>query len=188
MEQDLQKLNPDLRMRASVPRSASLGEQFDAQGMRNKVLQERVLMGSGGEGQPNVSMYTGSKPQQLSRFVFQSLIITADEPARVEAQYVKQSLGLPLHGVLALVVVAICWLAWRLPIGTRMARVGVILASAIVVLGVRTLSEGAYRTYMTTVLAAMLVAGLCLFVYTTWAALRRGLELGRARRQAPAPQ
>ena len=142
-----------------------------------------MLAGTQGEGGYNVSIYTGSKPKQRRTFIFQGLIVSADEPAWVEAQYLKESLGIPLHGMLVIGALVLCGVIWRLRIGSRVRRVGIIMACALVILGVRTLSEGAYQTYMTTVLVTGLAAAVCLFLYVIGAWVRQTWTLWHASRQ-----
>jgi hypothetical protein len=110
------------------------------------------------------SIYTGKKPDLPNKFYFQSLILSTDKPARICAQYVKVSLGMP--GVVALVAViaVLCYGGWRRSARSSGVKFAGLLVIALVALGVRTLAEGSYSILLGaifwTVLAAAVVMGL----------------------------
>ncbi len=165
MEAGLQRLSPDAEVQVSVRarKSAAAAAGWNPQLDYNIKAQEAIEQDVAGGSQRNPSIYTGSKPTQRERFFFQSLIVSARKPAWVEAQYVKGSVGIPLRGVVVLLVAGICGLVWRLRTAPRIARVAVVLGCALTALAVRTLAEGAYRNYLTAAIITLLaVAGVML--------------------------
>jgi hypothetical protein len=131
-------------------------DKGDVQLYYNAVAQQAVAAEFSQKGRANVSMYTGQKPSQERVFLFQSLIVSGKQPSFVQAQYLKRSIGLPLEGILVLGVVlcgAGVWRARRYRFGARLA---VLAAATVVVLGIRTLAEGTYRGPLTVIFATLL--------------------------------
>ena len=183
MDEQLRQLNPDVEVQAQKQRPARRLEEQSWQAQSNLKAIGQALAEASAGGQRQVSIYTGTKPQEGSIFVFQGLIIRAQEPAWVEAQYVRSSLGVPLKGMLVLVVLVFCGLVWRLRKLARILRVQILAACTLVALGVITLAEGAYREYLVIVAATLAVAVALLVLSTIWTATREAW----ARRQARTP-
>jgi len=196
MERQLQDLQPDVEIRADVRQTTTAGgkESMSRQYAFNRMVVDQndaLFQAGGGRGG---SGYTGSKPMEVNVFAFQSLIVSKDELAAVEVQFLKTSLGIPLKGLVVLAVVLLCGLVWRFAKWPKLGRIGVLLAAALVVLGVRTLAEGAYRGYLTTIIYTLLIMAAVLLVHTIvlWvqalAARRRERKAGMAKGwQAVAP-
>jgi hypothetical protein len=161
MEGVLQSLNTDVQVESRNPPAGQgvnlpARDKGDVQLYYNAVAQQAVAAEFSQKGRANVSMYTGQKPSQERVFLFQSLIVSGKQPSFVQAQYLKRSIGLPLEGILVLGVVlcgAGVWRARRYRFGARLA---VLAAAAIVVLGIRTLAEGTYRGPLTVIFATLL--------------------------------
>jgi len=145
---------------------------------------EMAIKGDVVRGGVNPSMYTGYKPVHGSQFVFQSLIISAKEPAWLQAQYMKSSLGIPFKAVVVLIGLIIVGIAWKL-LGRRahLVRIGVIVLLALLAYGIRTLTEGAYRGYFSTLIVTLVVVAIAMLAHTIVSAIRDSL---RRRREAEA--
>ncbi len=170
MEAGLQALEPDeeVQARLAEPRSMQVqkgAEQQAWQQVRNWEAQTRVQAGVGGRGAERASFYTGSKPGQRARFYFQGLILGAAEPAWAEVEYVKSSVGFPLHGALVVVVGLVCLGLWRWQRFPRIVRAGLIAALALVTLAMRILAEEAYADYLSTTTHVFAAVACALFAY-----------------------
>ncbi|MDP6439111.1 MAG: hypothetical protein QGH74_05725 [Candidatus Brocadiia bacterium] len=185
LEADIKGLKPDMEVQVRLERDRSIQEQGGEQYEWNWQAQRKIQQDAGGKGR-QVGIYTGSKPSQGNVFVFQSLILTGEEAAWVGGQYVKGSMAIPLKGVLAILVAALCGLAWRRLTWPPAGRVAVLAGAAVVLLGVRTLAEGAYRSYLTTVILSMLVVAAALALYTAGTWLREAWTRRRIARDAKA--
>lgn len=172
MDAALRNLNPDAEVRAPVRRTASLPAKRSGQARRNIKAIEAVQAETGQRGQQQVSIYTGSKPQQASIFAFQSLIVRGEERAWVQVQYVKSSVGMPLKGVLVVILLVGAALIWRWRKYPRIIRIAILAGCALIALAVRTLVEEAYRDYLTTVVVTLAVVAGLLLLYTIAAWIR----------------
>ena len=184
LEQQLQELRPDVELEVQVRSRPSVQGAMDTQAWFNA----RAIEGSQAQEQSgaarNPFVYTGSRPQQRNRFVFQSLIVSSREPAWLEVQYVKSSVGIPLKGAVVAVVALLCGLLWKWLRARRLAKVGLVLGCALVALGVRTLAEDAYRDYLTTILLTLVAVAVLMFHCTVGAWVTEARRHARARRDS----
>lgn len=104
------------------------------------------------------SIYTGAKPTEGRRFDFQGLIVRGTEPAWLEAEYVKGSVGLPLAGMTALLALLVVGAIVYALQDQQWAALGAVAVLALLGLAVRTLAEDAYAAYMAT---ALYTLGVC---------------------------
>lgn len=167
MESILAALDPDAEVAArgqTVRVVLTKGEnpQWDF----NNYAQERINIAGDNVGVRQASsIYTGQKPAHGRAYLFQSLIVGGKDPAWLGVDYVRRSIDLPVKGVIVLLTLLAGIGLWRFVPVARTVRVGLLLGAAVVVLGVRTLGEGAYRDYLTLVLWTLLVvAGLCVLM------------------------
>ena len=194
MEKQIRDLNPDQDVPATVARRGAASSKVSQQAIFNYEANERIGIGAQGESSRSRSIYTGSRPMQSNMFVFQALIVSADEPkpAWVKVNYVKGSMGIPMQGVVVVLAALGAGLVWRGRRYRRLARVGILLGSAAIALAIRTLAEGSYRDYLTTFIVTLLVVAGAAFIHTVFAGLRdawRHRRGGKAKPEtAPAPE
>jgi putative effector of murein hydrolase LrgA (UPF0299 family) len=189
MEDVLQRLNPDVEVRAAALAAPSQpDQQYNPNYMRNVEAQQRIQTEAGGKGAQVSAIYTGSKPLPRNTYVFQSLIVSGKEPALVEAQFVKGSVGIPLKGVFVAIAALVCVLFWRVFRWRPLTKVAALLGCALVLLGVRTLAEGAYRGYLTAIIITVLVVAGLMLLYTIYAWLSQCWNRWREGRRAKADQ
>jgi len=95
----------------------------------------------------------------------------------IRSTYLRESVDYVLQGVLVLAALAAVAVFWRLCRGlTRLWRVGVLFAGALVILGIRTLSEQAFRQHLSDVLWAVAIATVAAVLYDAASRLRRKPE------------
>jgi hypothetical protein len=172
MEGVLLNLNPDAQVSVAVRRGGVAQKKMGYQELANVNAAQMIQSGPMSNA-INPSIYTGSKPIEGRLFTFQALIVTAEEPAWLEAQYVKSSIGIPVSAVIILVGIIIAAIFWKL-FGKhpRLIRVVVLVLVALVVCGIRTLSEGAYRSYFTTLIATLFAVAGVMLVHTIVVGIR----------------
>ena len=170
MESTLRDLKTDLEVRARSGSSAQPRSSQTAQAMRNVLAQQKVQTEGAGAGVEAASFYTGSKPGQAATFAFQSLVVSGDEPAWLDVQYVKDSIGIPLEGLEVLLLLLICGLIWRWQGCPAAGRIAILFGFALVALAARTLAEEAYRDFLTAAVITFLVAagGALIYSVATW--------------------
>ncbi len=182
MAEQLRQLDPDTEVEARISRRAAQSGKMNVQMASNAFAIEQIEAGrQGGPGRMR-SIYTGSRPEQANRVFFQALIVRRKETAWVEVQFVKGSVGIPLKGVVVLVMLGVSGLVWRLRQYRRVSRVGILLACSLVLLAVRTLVEGAYRGYLNAMLITLVALAVALFFYTVYTGLRDGWRRRASRR------
>jgi len=146
--------------------------RFNQMAMDN-VQQEARATGQGGRWSGQRSIYTGTKPETSNLYLFQSLIAMKDAGS-IRSTYLRESVDYVLQGVLVLLTLVAVAAFWRLCRGlTRSWRVGVLFAGALVVLGIRTLSEQAWRQQLSDVLWTLVIATVAAVLYDAASRLRR---------------
>jgi hypothetical protein len=182
MEGVLQGLNPDAQVSVQLRRSAGARKGANLQALNNFNAQT-AIQADFANTSANPAIYTGSKPVEGRRFAFQALIVTAEEPAWLEAQYVKSSIGLPVRTLVVLLGIALAAVFWRLfGRSPRLVRVVVLVLLALVVFGIRTLTEGAYRGYFTTLIITLLAIAGIMLVHTIVVGVRRWIACRREKK------
>ena len=165
MENILAALDPDAEVaaRAQTVKTVAAQGGFNLQWSANNEAQQRINVGSNApNARQSPSIYTGQKPSHGRGYVFQSLIVGGKDPAWLSVDYVKRSVDLPAKGVLVLLSLLAGVGLWRFAPGPRTVRIALLLGVAALVLGARTLADGAYRDYLTLILwCFVVVAGLC---------------------------
>lgn len=159
-ESELVAANPDAPIALNPQGGAPQPGGGDQQSLRNAEVIRQMKDGRSGAGLS--SMVSGARPQDGKSFHFQTLI-SLDEPGRIKSRCVRTSVGLTSQGVLVLLVLLACLLAWRVPGVPRSTRVGWLGAAALLLLGVHTLMEQTYQDYMSVIVlttAACFAAGL----------------------------
>jgi len=177
MEQQLQRLSPDVEIIARRGERAGERAVPTTQEMSNRAAIALIEAGRG-KGQRSRSIYTGSRPVQPNAHVFQGLVISGKEPVWVGMTYVKSSVGIPLHGLLVVVILVVCRSVWRRA-GRGRRGVALALALAVLLLAARTVAEGSFRGFLTTAVVAAFAGTALLLVFTIVAGAR---ELWRRRR------
>jgi len=142
-------------------------------------LQKEAERGTGGKAVAARSVYTGHKPDLPSKFYFQSLIVAPEEVGTVRSQYVRKSLGLPVHGLIILVTFAVAAWFWRVLPFTDATKTGVYLAAMLLLLAIRTLGEGAYLEQLTAAFWTLALTTVVLAGYAFYAKVRARMEEGK---------
>ena len=140
-------------------------------------LQQIAGANIGGRASGQRSIYTGSKPETANVHQFQSLIAMKDT-GTIRSTYLRTSVDHVLQGVFVIVAIVAVFAFWFLAKGvSRSWRVGVLIAVALIILGIRTLSEDAWRQHITGVLWTTCAAAAVALVWdwstAGWRAVRR---------------
>jgi len=139
------------------------------QAQQNVEAQELLRQGlvSVGKGRyaGHRSIYTGAKPETPNLYYFQSLI-AMKQPGTIRSRYLRASVDRLVQGALviatAVAVGAFWFLARQL---SRWWRFAVLAATALVVFGIRTLWEEAYRQHLTDILWTLIVVTIAVVVW-----------------------
>jgi len=145
-----------------------------------RALEREAEKGQGRKAAAARSVYTGHKPDLPSKFYFQSLIVAPEEVGTVRSQYVRKSLGLPVHGLIILVTFAVAAWFWRVLPFTDATKTGVYLAAMLLLLAIRTLGEGAYLEQLTAAFWTLALTTVVLAGYAFYGKVRERMEAKEA--------
>jgi hypothetical protein len=149
---------------------------------RPLVAPSRIRQGGRWAGQR--SIYTGAKPETANVYFFQSLIAMKDT-GTVRSTYLRESVDRVVQGALVLLTIAVVAVFWTLCRAmSRCWRTSVLFSIAVVVLGIRTLSEQAWRQHLSDVLWTLVLATVAALI---WDTVTRGKPLLPTRAAAPPP-
>ena len=134
------------------------------------------------------SIYTGSKPETANVYHFQSLIAMKD-PGTIRSTYFRNSVDYVVQGVLVLVTLAAVVVFWRrFSDASRTWRIGVLAAVVLLVLGIRTLGEEAYRQHLTDVLWTLVAAAIAVVIGDTFARAKAAVTRRPSSKRKPQPE
>jgi len=194
-ESQLQQIRADVSVskmkRVSSPVSSSASQNRNTKNYQFRVNEDAIQnlaeqsTGKGGRGgrTSQGGIYTGPRPSLPNRFYFQSLIVSPEEPGHVYATYIKGNVTYPFYGLIVVVLLVACIVAWKRLPWPALGKFGLFLAVAVIVLGLRTLAEGAFEGLLNVIIATVLVFdGGVLLAMLSGAVQRR-----RANRPEPPP-
>jgi hypothetical protein len=99
----------------------------------------------------------------------------------IRSVYLRTSVDRVIQGALVILAAGLVLGFWVLCRGQRRTwRVAVVLALALITLGVRTLSEDTYRQHLTAVLWTLVLAGLAMLAWDALKATQARLAKNRA--------
>jgi len=185
MEEHLRRLSPDVEVLPQQRESAVGEADRTAQAMSNRAAIESIEA-SRGKGQQFRSIYTGPRPVQPNSYVFQGLIMSGKAPVWVKMTFVKSSIGIPLHGVLAVAMLVVCRALWNWT-GRGVRGIASVFLLAALLLAARTVAEGSFHAFLTTALVAACAAGVAIVLHSIFIAARDSWRRRTARRDLRGP-
>jgi hypothetical protein len=183
LEARLAGLNPDEAVQAAARSKGDMRPQARSL-QREANLLAMQAVSQDADRSARRSIYTGSKPMQRNRYDFQGLLMSDAKPAWVEARYLKSSMALPLHGVVAFVVLGLGALVarWRrLSVARRLA---LLVLVGLALLAVRTLAEGAYGSLLLTALVALAAVAVAFVLGVVVRGIRNTVRRRREARES----
>jgi len=139
------------------PDEPALRAQWDNNRFNGDNLQQMAGSVRSGRAGGQRSIYTGAMPETRNIYCFQSLI-AMKEQGSIRSTYLRSSVDTVVQGALVIAAVLVVLAFWALfRFSGRFWRAGVVVAFALIVLGVRTLWEEAYHEHLTYVLWALLL-------------------------------
>ena len=156
---------PVEQTRKPVAVAKGQGLQYDYNRAAMDNLQQEASSVRKGRAGGQRSIYTGAKPETRNVYHFQSLI-AMKQAGSIRSVYLRRSMDRVVQGALVVVVFVVVFAFWR-ACGQRSRswRLGVIVAVALVALGVRTLSEDAYHQQLTDILWTLIGASVVMLVW-----------------------
>ena len=178
---------PETKRADGRPEDAALRAQWDNNRFNDTSLQQEAGAVRGGRAGGQRSIYTGAMPETRNVYYFQSLIAMREQ-GNIRSTYLRSSVDTVVQGALvvgAVLAVLAFWAVLRR--ASRFWRAGVVIAAALIVLGIRTLWEEAYREHLTWVLWAILLTLIAELVWDTLKGAAARLRRAAATKPEPSP-